>query len=396
LRPAIPLAGAPIPAAAHKPAGGPPNVAGAGPATGGVLSDAPWLNALAEIWLDAEIVNTPVARRVVKRLPGLPRKVVEGGQTPPEPVRGRALHLKYYQGRFLRPCPGTKNYRCCGYRIVHIGENCPLSCSYCILRGYFRDSKLTVFANTEDMFARLDAAFGRDKTRLFRVGTGEFTDSLALEPATGLSRDLVGFLAGYDNVRLELKSKIVDLSWMDVARPGSVLPAWSLNAPETTRREEIGAAAIEERLAAAKRCAEAGFRVCLHFDPMVLTPGWEEGYAKAAAMIFDYLKPSQIAYVSLGSFRTMPELFTRLAALPTPPRCLGGEFVTGLDGKKRLLRPLRVAQFRHLVGLLQRGGLDRQLYLCMESDEVWKAVFGYTPRKLGGLAKHLMNRAFGQ
>jgi len=371
----------------------------AGRASGGLLPGAPWLDQLSEIWLDAEIVDTPVARRVVERLPGLPRRVIEGGKTPAEPDRpdqaGRALHLKYYRGRFLRPCPGTKNYRCCGYRIVHIGENCPLSCSYCILRGYFRDSKLTAFANTEGMFARLDEAFGRDKTRLFRVGTGEFTDSLALEPATGLSRDLVGFLAAYGNVRLELKSKIVDLSWMDVARPGSILPAWSLNAPEITRREELGAASIEERLAAAKHCAENGFRVCLHFDPMVLTPGWEAGYAQTAAMIFDYLKPSQIAYVSLGSFRTMPELFTRLAALPAPPRCLGGEFVTGLDGKKRLLRPLRVAQFRHLAGLLRHGGLDRQLYLCMESDEVWKAVFGHTPRKLGGLAKHLMAQAFG-
>ncbi|MBF0481690.1 MAG: radical SAM protein [Desulfovibrionaceae bacterium] len=374
------------------------NDAASKPHPANLLPDAPWLDALTEIWLDAGVVNTPVAKRVVERLPGLPRRVIEGGQAPPGPERAGpgnlVLHLKKYRGRFLRPCPGTKNYRCCGYRIVHIGENCPLACSYCILRGYFRERTLTVFADTEAMFARLDVAFSRDKNRLFRVGTGQFTDSLALEAATGLSRDLVGFLAAYDNVRLELKSKIVDLSWLDAARPGSVLPAWSLNTPETTRREEPGAAGIEQRLAAAKRCAEAGFKVCLHFDPLILAPGWEEGYARVAAMIFDYLKPDQIAYVSLGSFRTMPELFARLAAQPEPPRCLGGEFVTGLDGKKRLLRPLRVAQFRHVAGLLRRGGLDRQLYLCMESDEVWKAVFGHTPRKLGGLANHLLARAF--
>ena len=66
-----------------------------------------------------------------------------------------------------------------------------------------------------------------------------------------------------------------------------------------------------------------------------------------------------------------------------------------IDGKQRLLRPLRVEQLRFLADRLRGGGLDRQLYLCMESDEVWRAVLDRTPEDLGGLYRHLMARAFG-
>lgn len=60
----------------------------------------------------------------------------------------------------------------------------------------------------------------------------------------------------------------------------------------------------------------------------------------------------------------------------------------------RLLRPLRVAQYRLVAGLLQRYGFGQGLYFCMESDEVWHAVLGRTPAQLGGLARFLLQRAF--
>ena len=121
-------------------------------------------------------------------------------------LRPGTLYLKNYKGRFLRFCPGTSQYRCCGYRIIHIGENCPLRCSYCILQAYFQDNVLKVWANQNDLWSELEYSFaGTDKR--FRVGTGEFTDSLVLEALTGYSRDLVDFLGGYPNVCLELKSQ---------------------------------------------------------------------------------------------------------------------------------------------------------------------------------------------
>ena len=357
-----------------------------------------YLRGISRVVVDAAVADSPVARRVGERLPHLKAEVLgEGEALSSGLAREDILYLKQYRGRFLRYCPGTSHYRCCGYQIIHIGENCPLRCSYCILQAYFQDRVLKVWANQDDLWRELDQAFSANPDRRYRVGTGEFTDSLVLEALTGYSRDLIEFLGSYPQVCLELKSKVVDLSWMDVVRdPSRVLPAWSMNAPAIAEHEEQGeCASLAERLAAARTCAQAGFRVCLHFDPIIHFPGWQEGYARTVEMIFDHLRPEEIAYVSMGSFRHMPDLKRCISENFPESKYIYGEFITGVDGKQRLLRPLRVEQFRFLADALRRGGLDRQLYLCMESDEVWQAVLGRTPSDIGGLYKHLMSQAFG-
>lgn len=356
-----------------------------------------------KVYVDESMVDVPMARRVRERLQGTVKQDIPWETVPAGTDRvvfeedGQALYLKEYKGKFLRFCPGTRAYHCCGYRIIHIGENCPLACSYCILQAYFQDRLLKIWANQDALFRELGDAFGADPGKQYRVGTGEFTDSLALEHLTGYSHDLVAFLENHPNVVLELKSKVIDLSWMKAAtRTDRVLPAWSLNAPWVHEHEEIGTYSLIERLEAARTCAEAGFRVCLHFDPIIHYPGWREGYAEIIDMIFDYVKPEQIAYMSLGSFRSMPQLKPIIEQNFPKASYVYNEFVPGLDGKTRLLRPKRVEQFKFMVDRLRRHGMDKQMYFCMESTEVWNEVFGYAPADLGGLNRHLMNRAFGE
>ena len=345
---------------------------------------------------DEEVLDTPVSRKVREALPHASLKVRRQGESAPESgSSGEILYLKNYQGRFLRFCPGTSRYHCCGYRIVHIGESCPLFCRYCILQAYFQDNMLKVWANQSDLWQELDRELGSWPHRRFRLGTGEFTDSLALEPLTGYSKDLIQFLSRHPHCCLELKTKTDILSWMEgVQHPDRVLPAWSLNSPEVVAQEERGTASLEERLAAARECARSGFRVCLHFDPVIPYPDWQNGYDTAVDMIFDYLKPRDIAYMSLGSFRCMPELIRHISTQWPDCRFIYQEYITGLDGKLRLLRPLRVQQLRRIASRLRSHGMDKQIYLCMESEPVWRDVLGYTPSELGGLAEHLLHLAF--
>ena len=358
------------------------------------------LRKIEHVYVDASMVDAPVTQRVRERLEtagcaDMPWTVVDGGGVLTHSGDEQALYLKEYKGQFLRFCPGTRYYHCCGYRIIHIGENCPLACSYCILQAYFQDRILKVWANQDDLFRELGDTFGADRNKRYRLGTGEFTDSLTLEALTGYSGDLIHFLEQYPNVVLELKSKVIDLSWMESAtRTDRVLPAWSVNAPFINEHEELGTSALKERLTAARTVADSGYRVCLHFDPIIRFDGWEDGYADIINMIFEYLKPQEIAYMSLGSFRHMPQLKPIIAENFPQTRYIYDEFIVGNDNKMRLLRPLRLEQFKFLVNRLREKGMGEQMYFCMESSEVWKEVFGYTPAHVGGLNSHLMKCAF--
>ena len=58
--------------------------------------------------------------------------------------------------------------------------------------------------------------------------------------------------------------------------------------------------------------------------------------------------------------------------------------------KHRYFRPHRVELYRHLYGLLQTEvAAPTCIYLCIESDEIWQEVFGFTPEQQGGLAAML-------
>jgi spore photoproduct lyase len=53
--------------------------------------------------------------------------------------------------------------------------------------------------------------------------------------------------------------------------------------------------------------------------------------------------------------------------------------VLGPDGKLRYFQPLRVAMYRKMLGWMRRAAPTVKVYLCMESREVWRQVFGYAP-----------------
>jgi len=58
---------------------------------------------------------------------------------------------------------------------------------------------------------------------------------------------------------------------------------------------------------------------------------------------------------------------------------LTGEQVLCPDGKFRYFQALRIGMYRKMVGWLRHSAPLAPIYLCMESSEVWKQVFGFAP-----------------
>ena len=350
---------------------------------------------ITQIYVEESCLELEYTKEILDRAK-LPWTVVSERQKPDDPADNfadnlsagkRQLYLCRNRGVFFKPCPGTREYQCCDYQVLNTGSNCPIDCAYCILQAYLNTPWLTCYVNIEQLFNELDTTLSAQPQKFFRIGTGEFTDSLAIDRLTQLSGKLVPFIAGCDNAILELKTKsgVID-NLAKLTHNGKTVIAWSLNSPFMMRNQELRSATLEERLSAARQCAAWGYKLAFHFDPLVEHPGWEEGYAATIQRLYAVVPAEAIVWISLGALRFLPSLKEIGIKRFPATKIYYNEFIQGLDGKARYFRPNRVAIYQYIYRQLrQQAAAATCIYFCMESDEIWQEVMGFVPQEHGGL-----------
>jgi spore photoproduct lyase len=305
------------------------------------------------------------------------------------------LKTAVHKGEFWKPCPGTSDdYLCCGYQILTPLTGCGMYCSYCILQVYFDHQHQTCYQNFDDLEDEVHRKMEKHTCGVVRFGTGEFGDSLYQENRLGLSKKIAAVLGRYDNVLVEFKTKSVNVSTLgQIKNPHKVVIGFSLNTEKMVEQLEKGTAPVKKRLEAAALCEEMGFSVAFHFDPMVWYDGWDSEYRNVVSMIYHYIKdPQNIAWCSMGGFRTMPSLKNELRKHSAHLPLFAGEMILGADGKLRYPRPLRVEFYKTMDEQFRKYQDDAPLYMCMESQEVWEecGMYGRIPN---GLTHFLDERA---
>ncbi len=300
----------------------------------------------------------------------------------------QTLYLTRNRGEFVRDCPGTRNYLCCGYRILHIGTYCTMDCAYCILQSYFHPPLLQFFVNRDEMDTQLADFFAQPGIK--RIGTGEFTDSLIWQPWTDIGGHLVDRFAGQQSAVLELKTKTTAIETLrDRRHNRKTIVSWSLNTPRVIAGEERGTASLAARLKSARRCERWGYPLAFHFDPMVIYEGCEQEYPNVIEELFRTVSAQNVVWISLGTFRFMSALKRIIEQRFPRSSIVYGEFVTGLDGKMRYFKRLRIALYRRMIERIRQLAPDVCVYFCMEDEEVWQRTFGFTPDRPDGIAAML-------
>jgi len=338
-----------------------------------------------------------LTKNIIQRLPGVKNSTVEANDLAllagQDFMDKQSLRLIHFNGEFLKPCPGTKRYICCGYQILHVGINCPMDCSYCYLQSYVNQPSLRIFTNIKEYLGIIGEHIDRRPDKIFRIGTGEFTDSLALDYITGWSEFLLPFFSVRNNTILELKTKTTYISNIIKSDYRSrIVMAWSLNTQKIVQNEELMTASLKSRILAAKKCQDAGFLLAFHFDPLIHYKGWENEYYDVVRLLEKYINPESIIWISMGSFRYMPQLKWDIKSRFPDTTIFNGEFVPGLDGKMRYFKPIRVEMYSKLSEELNKWHKDLGIYLCMESDDVWRQSFGWSPENSENLSEYLDNR----
>ena len=192
--------------------------------------------------------------------------------------------------------------------------------------------------------------------------------------------------ANQNNAILELKTKTVNIeSFETIDHKGKTIMAWSMNTPRVIHSEERGTASLTARLEAAKKCESWGYKLAFHFDPLVIYPGCEKEYEEVVQQIFAHVKPENILWISIGTFRFIPAL-KQIVQQRFPDSTIAyGEFITGLDNKMRYFKPLRIALYQSIIESFKKIAPDVLLYFCMEDQEVWEKTLGFFPQGQGAL-----------
>lgn len=349
-----------------------------------------------DLFIDEKVKDSPVVADVQSRL-GIagrvirdPEKVFQVVSRAGDPIqKGKeVLYLTRNKGAFIRECPGTRSYTCCGYKILHIGTFCTMDCSYCILQAYFHPPLLQFFVNHEDMVSELVREFL--KPGISRIGTGEFTDSMIWEHGTNLSSLLIPLFGSQNRAVLELKTKTTDIQRLKrLSHNRKTICAWSLNTERVILEQERNTASLNARIRAAQTCQSWGYPLAFHFDPVVLYQGCEEEYRRVVQKLFDRVSADNIVWISIGSFRFIPELKGIIENRFRDSTLVYGEFITGLDGKMRYFKPLRLSFYQKLVSWIRELAPNVRIYFCMEDNEIWEKTMGFTPEKYGGLSRML-------
>ncbi len=279
-------------------------------------------------------------------------------------------------GPFIKHCPCSPGSIPCGYFNLNLQSGCPFDCSYCILQAYLENKSLPVFyTNWPDLEAELSAFLAVN--REVRIGTGELSDSLAYEDVQPTAARILELFRRFPRAVFEFKTKSDAVrSLLAVAEPpGNIVVSWSLNPAAVIRGEERLTPPLPRRLRALAAVQEKGYAIGIHFDPLILSPGWKQHYRGLIRSLARVVRPARIAWWSLGALRFPPEL-KRHIFRHRESRLFWGELVEGEDKKYRYFTPLRLELFRFVRDEI-RSRVSRHipLYLCMEDARTWKEIF---------------------
>jgi spore photoproduct lyase len=334
------------------------------------------------LWQQA--AEDPEAQRILKLFPSAQVRLIERQRMAfsPDISPSQALlagkrtlmigRTSSFVGRFdgqLGP-----NVHCCPYyKLVPLSNGCPYFCTYCYLAFVYRNYApfIKININYDTMFRQIRKAVV-DTGGKVSFNMGEMFDSLALDHITNLTTMLVPFFAGLSRGFLMLLTKSSNIDNLLAVEPNDrTVVSWSLNSQQMIGQHELGTAGLSERIEAAMKCQQHGYRIRFRIDPGILHPDWQADYADLIEKTLTIVKPENI---TLGMLRLLPGHF-RLAvdAYGTRARkLLNHNFVRGAsDHKLRYPPKQRIEFYTHLIDVIRSFDKDVSISLCRETPEIW-------------------------
>lgn len=328
------------------------------------------------VYIDAAVHDLPHTQRILSRLPDVQSEVLEDVswlKTTANYVDGKSIWLLTRQsGTILKPLhlpPIDQPDR--HYMQVDFASNCPMDCTFCPLQETISAHPLmTIYTNVEEIVAHVTVKASKKPKTHFIINTGEHVDSLALDDILGVHEKIIPYFAFHTNVTLEVRTRTDNIDHLlDLPHRQRTILTWALNTPNFIATEEPHCATLDQRLAAAKRCIEAGYRVGFYLAPIIRHDGWEKHYADVIDRVLDTVPNQHIAWIGLETLHFTEGLKTIAAQRHRHTRIFYDEHVL-INKTFRYFKPIRREIYTHLRSAIHTRLPDLPVLLCHETSEM--------------------------
>lgn len=292
------------------------------------------------------------------------------------------LFLGGIRGEILQTCPGSHGHICCNYNVINLYIGCPLGCHYCILQSYLNQPFTIINIDIETIFKNIEEILKKERNKIFRIGTGELSDSLVFDPITDFSVDFVNFFKNQPNAIFELKTKTNFIeNLLKIEAGNNIVIGFSVNPEETVSQIEGISAPIEKRIESIEKLIKKGYKIALHFDPIININNFDILYMTLIEKLFKVIPIEKIAWLSMGTLRFTKSLKNEIEYNYPDSLLLSDEFFENMDKKYRYFKPIRITLYQKVRNWIKKyDEYDKiPIYLCMESPSVWQEVLEKRP-----------------
>ena len=203
---------------------------------------------------------------------------------------------------------------------------------------------------------------------------GKLQDGLALDPLTGYSCLMVPFFAQQKNARLTLLTKSAEVAnLLDLDHQGHTILSWSLNPSDICDAFESNVPPPNERIAAMRKCADAGYPLRAVIMPIIPIEGWQNIYASFCENLLKLVPLERITLGQICSYSGALQLTERKLGKDNPISKML-EKVKSKDGRIRFPIKLRIKVYKYLVDTIRKLQPKLQIGLCMEEADTFKTL----------------------
>ncbi len=255
---------------------------------------------------------------------------------------------------------------------------CPYDCQYCYLAGtrsVYLSPSVKIFVNLPEIWDEIDrTALQLAAPTAFYLG--KLQDALALEPLTGYVGSLVPRFARHPFARLTLLTKAADVDCLpSLDHGGRTVLSWSMSPPEIHHWYERNVPSPDDRLAAMKKCADAGYPVRVNLMPIIPIGDWRDMYASFLTRLLTTVKLSRLTFGGICIYPDARMLMERKMGRDNPvSEALEPDSGRRNDRRQRFSPAMRVEAYRFLSGIAGALSPTTELALCLETPEVLESV----------------------